>query len=309
MQDWWQATFPQGKQYLTISDACGYPVKIAYGEKGKGKPLFLLHGVGSWSYNWRNSVEALSKYFRVICFDAKGFGFSEKPLYRQEIPGHQAIEFERIICQLCDEPVIIVAESLGALISLAIAQNNPQLIASMVVINLPVFAEDLPHWGMKALSMAPLEVIKVIDYLRLTYWFAPLVRKLIETERREVLFDPSILTKKDIYWITYPFIKIPGTLSKAAEELQIAAQEINKSRTNKGSWLTQIQDKLHLINSPVLILWGEYDSWFPPSHGEKLNQYLPNSKLQIIPKCGHDASTGATKIINQAVIDFLIKKI
>ncbi|MEM7553451.1 MAG: alpha/beta hydrolase [Cyanobacteria bacterium P01_A01_bin.84] len=305
MQDWWQETFPQGKQYLTITDASGYPVRIAYGEKGTGKPLFLLHGVGSWSYNWRNSIEPLSKYFRVICFDAKGFGFSEKSVYRQEIPGHQAIEFERIISQLCDEPVVIVAESLGALISLAIAQNNPQLIASLIAINVPIFADGLPHWGMQVLSGTPLELVKVIDYLRLTYWFAPLVKKLIERERREVLFDPSILTKTDIHWITYPFIEIPGTLSKAAEELQIAAREISNSKVNQSSWLTQIQNKLHLISSPTLILWGEYDSWFPVSHGKKLNQCLPNSLLQIIPDCRHDASTGAAKIVNQAVINFI----
>lgn len=77
MKDWWQATFPKGRQTLIITDAKGYPVQISYGEKGRGKPLILLHGMGSWSYNWRHSVTELSKYFRVICFDAKGFGFSE----------------------------------------------------------------------------------------------------------------------------------------------------------------------------------------------------------------------------------------
>ncbi|MBV9389528.1 MAG: alpha/beta hydrolase, partial [Chroococcidiopsidaceae cyanobacterium CP_BM_ER_R8_30] len=39
MQDWWQATFPQGRQTLEIPDASGQPVSIAYGEKGQGKPL------------------------------------------------------------------------------------------------------------------------------------------------------------------------------------------------------------------------------------------------------------------------------
>jgi pimeloyl-ACP methyl ester carboxylesterase len=76
MKNWWQFHFPQGQQNIIITDAYGYPVKIAYGEKGTGKPLILLHGLGSWSYNWRYSIEPLSKYFRVICFDAKGYGFS-----------------------------------------------------------------------------------------------------------------------------------------------------------------------------------------------------------------------------------------
>ena len=93
MQDWWSTTFPKGRQTVTITDANGYPVKIAYGEKGKGKPLFLVHGIGSWSYGWRHNIDRLSQHFRVICFDAKGHGFSDRPLYAEQV-GHQIIEIK-----------------------------------------------------------------------------------------------------------------------------------------------------------------------------------------------------------------------
>ena len=305
MQDWWQKTFPKGRQYLTVTDASGYPVQVAYGEKGVGKPLILLHGVGSWSYNWRNSVEPLSKHFRVICFDAKGFGFSEKPQHRREVEGHQAIEFERIIKELCHESVTIVAESLGALIALALAQEHPQIIGRLVVVNVPIFAERLPHWGMRLFSHTPLEIIQIIDNLRLTYLFAPLIREIIAMERREVLFDPSILTPEDIYWITYPFIEFPGTLIKAAEELKIADREIENCKLHKTGLLSKIQNKLKSINCPTLILWAEQDTWFPLAHGYKLNQCLSNSQLKVLKNCRHDASSGASKVVNQAIIEFL----
>lgn len=305
MKDWWQATFPKGRQSLIITDAKGYPVQIAYGEKGIGKPLIFLHGMGSWSYNWRNSIAPLSKYFRVICFDAKGYGFSEKPLSRREDNGHQVIELERIIQALCDEPPVIVAESLGALVALALAQENPQLIGRLVVVNAPIFAEQLPHWAMSLLAHAPLEIVQTIDSLRLAYLLAPVVREIMAIERRGVLFDPSILTQEDVYWITYPFIELPGTLVKVAEELQIAAREIENFQENKPNMLSKIQNNLDAIRCPTLILWGEQDSWFPASHGEKLHQRLLNSRLQILSNCCHDASTGAFKVVNAAIIEFL----
>jgi pimeloyl-ACP methyl ester carboxylesterase len=305
MKDWWQATFPQGRQSLIITDAQGYPVKIAYGEKGTGKPLILLHGMGSWSYNWRYSIAPLSKHFRVICFDAKGYGFSEKPSLRREHNGHQVIELERIIQGLCDEPPVIVAESLGALVSLALAQENPQLIARLVVINAPIFAERLPHWAMWLLAQMPLEILHTIDSLRLAYLFAPLVREVMARERRGVLFDPSILTQEDVYWITYPFIELPGTLVKVAEELQIAAREIERLQANQPNMLSKIQNNLSNIECPTLILWGDQDSWFPASHGEKLHQYLPNSKFQILDNCCHDASTGSSEVVNASILKFL----
>ncbi|MBW4635221.1 MAG: alpha/beta hydrolase [Iphinoe sp. HA4291-MV1] len=305
MKDWWQATFPNGRQSLTITDANGYPVKIAYGEKGTGKPLFLLHGVGSWSYNWRHSVQLLSKHFRVICFDAKGYGFSEKPVFRREQNGHQIIEFERIILSLCDEPVVVVGESLGALVALGLAQANSQLIARLVVLNVPIFPQRLPHWGMWLLSQIPLEIVQAIDSSRLAHLLAPLVREIMAIERRGVLYDPSILTQEDVYWITYPYTKIPGTLAKVAEELQIAAREIEHLQTNKPSLISKIQNNLSAIRCPTLILWGEHDTWFPASDGEKLRQRLPDAKLQILPNCCHDASTGASEAVNTAILHFL----
>ena len=305
MKDWWQATFPKGRQSLVITDANGYPVKIAYGEKGTGKPLFLLHGVGSWSYNWRHSVEPLSEHFRVICFDAKGYGFSEKPVFRREQSGHQIIELERVILSLCDEPVVLVAESLGALIALGLAQANPQLIARLVLVNVPIFPQQLPHWGMWLLSQLPLEIVQAIDSSRLAHLFAPLVREIMAIERRGVLYDPSILTQDDVYWITYPYTEIPGTLTKVAEELQIAAREIEHLQTDKPSFISKLQNNLGAIKCPTLILWGEHDSWFPSSDGEKLRQRLPDAKLQILPNCHHDASTGASEAVNAAILNFL----
>lgn len=305
MRDWWRTNFPLGKQSLTIADANGYPVKIAYGEVGSGKPLFLLHGIGSWSYNWRNSIKPLSKYFRVICFDAKGYGFSDKPILRREQQGHQVTELARVIRTLCNEPAIIVAESLGALVALAASQKYPQLIARLIVVNVPIFAKRLPHWGMSLLSQIPIEVIQAIDTSRLSYLFAPLVREIMAIERRSVLYDPSTLTPEDVYWITYPYIEFPGTLTKVAEELKIAAQEIELARTNKPNWLTNTQNNLSKINCPTLILWGKQDSWFPASDGKKLQECIPNSFLNIIPNCCHDASFGASAIINKTAVRFL----
>lgn len=305
MNDWWQATFPKGRQNLTITDANGYPVQIAYGEKGTGQPLFFLHGMGSWSYNWRSSIAPLSKYFRVICFDAKGYGFSEKPVSRREKSGHQIIELERIIRALSDEPAVIVAESLGAVIALALAEENPQLIARLVVLNVPIFPQRLPHWGMSVLSQIPLEILQTIDNLRLAHLFAPLLREVMAIERRGVLFDPSILTQEDVYWMTYPLIEFPGTLVKIAEELQLAAREIEHLQANQPNMLSLIQNNLGKIQSPTLILWGEQDSWFPASDGEKLRQRLCEAQLQILPNCCHDASSGAAQAVNTAIIKFL----
>ena len=173
------------------------------------------------------------------------------------------------------------------------------------MVNVPLFPDRLPHWGMMLLSQLPLELVQAIDKARLTYFLAPLIREIMRIERRSVLFDPSILTEEDVYWISYPLVEFPGAIAKVAENLQIAAWEIEQLQANKPNLISKIQKNLSGIKCPTLILWGEQDTWYPPSDGEILRSLIPNSQLKILPSCGHDASSGCSSTVNAAIVEFL----
>jgi len=304
MHDWWQSTFPKGRQSLTILDANDTPVKIAYGEMGEGPPLVLVHGIGVWSYYWRHNLEALAQHHRVICFDAKGYGFSDRPLAPEPV-GHQVVELARITEALCDRPAIFVAESLGALTILGLAVEYPHLCDRLVTINVPIFPQELPSWGMKLLSQLPLGLIRMADTARLPRTFAPTARWLAEIARRDVVIDPSAITPEEVYWATYPYIEFPYTLTKFAEDLQIGLQQIDNLIKGKPSYIRTIQQGLSGVVAPTLVLWAAGDTWFPPRDGEKLHQHLPHSEFVIIPNCGHQAAAGRPKEVNEAILKFL----
>ncbi len=304
IKDWWKNTFPNGRQTLTITDASGYPVKIAYGEKGIGKPLILVHGIGSWSYGWRHNIDKLARYFRVICFDAKGHGYSDKPTYSEQL-GHQAVEMERIINALCDEPAVVVAQSLGALTTLAIAEKAPDLFARLVLINVPVFPKQLPSIWMRFLAGLPLELVRIVDSLRLSNLLAPILLQIVSLGRHEVVVDPAQITEEEVYWITYPYITFPNTITKTTEDLQHAAQEIERLLNYQPNLISNIQNDLGKIVCPTLILWGEQDQWFPVANATKLQANLPGSFLKTLPNCGHDAAGGSPEAVNAAILEFL----
>lgn len=302
--DWWQRTFPKGRQTLVIEDAGGERVAIAYGEKGTGRPLILLHGIGSWSYSWRYCVEPLSQQFRVICVDAKGHGYSQSS-FKGDSKGHQIIELERIVRSLTDEPAILVGESMGALIALAMVGNTPELCDRLVLINIPIFPKQLPSLGMRLLSAFPLDVVKLADQMQLVRPFAPLVREVTRIARREVVHDPSKITVEEIYWLTYPYVEFPGTITRFAADLQQAAEEINAYLKHNDGLIAQIQQRFDRVTCPTLILWGECDRWFPVEDGKQLQARLPNAQLQVIPNCGHNASGCSPDAVNEAILAFL----
>ena len=56
-------------------------VRIRYVEQGVGEPVVLVHGQGGSLDSWRDSgaIDALSKHYRVVALDQRGFGKSDKP--------------------------------------------------------------------------------------------------------------------------------------------------------------------------------------------------------------------------------------
>jgi haloalkane dehalogenase len=304
MHDWWQTTFPRGQQQLEILDANQQSVTIAYGEVGTGQPIVLAHGIASWSYAWRHVIPLLAPSGRVICFDAKGSGFSDKPRLPEK-SNHRVVELVRVIQALCDRPAVVVAESLGALVALAVAETNPDLIDRLVVINVPIFAQCLPNWGMQLLADLPAEWVEFLDDWRVPKLASPLIRSLVYALRGEVIADPASVTWEEMYWTTYPQLELPGTVIKLAEEFRVAAREIDQAERGTGGLLQNVREQLDHIRCPVLILWSDSDRWFPVEHGERLRDRIPKACLTVIPNCGHYAAGGQPAFVASQILNFL----
>ena len=64
-------------------------------------------------------------------------------------------------------------------------------------------------------------------------------------------------------------------------------------------------DRLSLIQSPALVLWGENDEWIPVEDSEKFKAHLNNIKIVIMPKTGHIPMEERPKESVAIALDFL----
>lgn len=89
-------------------------VKIRYIDRGKGEPIVLLHGGTSNLESWvsRGVVANLEKDFRVIAFDARGHGKSDKPRDPAAYGQQQALDVVRLLDELQIERAHLVGFSL-----------------------------------------------------------------------------------------------------------------------------------------------------------------------------------------------------
>ncbi|HWT06078.1 MAG TPA: alpha/beta fold hydrolase, partial [Xanthomonadales bacterium] len=104
-------------------------------EAGSGSPVLLVHGiyVGASSYEFRKVFALLARRHRVVAFDLIGCGLSDKPKlsYNADLFVEQIVD---ALGAFADEPVAVVASSLGAAFAIRAATRAHDRIARLAAI-------------------------------------------------------------------------------------------------------------------------------------------------------------------------------
>jgi pimeloyl-ACP methyl ester carboxylesterase len=49
----------------------------------------------------------------------------------------------------------------------------------------------------------------------------------------------------------------------------------------------EFEPMLASVETPVRILWGEFDAWLDPTIGERLSGRIPTATFETVPEAGH----------------------
>lgn len=111
-------------------------ISIHYIERGSGYPVILLHGntgsVESWMEN--GIFQELAEQYRVIAFDARGHGKSDKPHDVAAYGNEMSQDIIRLIDHLKIEKAHIIASSMGVRVFGKLMPAYPDRFVSAVLI-------------------------------------------------------------------------------------------------------------------------------------------------------------------------------
>ncbi len=108
---------------------------VSYREAGAGPALVLLHGIGSQSGSWVYQLAALGSRFRVLAWDAPGYGESEPLAGEAPAADDYAGSLAALLDGLGVEHAVLVGSSLGALVAGAFAARWPRRATGLVLLN------------------------------------------------------------------------------------------------------------------------------------------------------------------------------
>ena len=107
-------------------------VNLFYESNGEGPTVIQVHGAGIGRHNWSALTPLVSKHFRVIDYDARGFGDSDAPVqaYSMEL---WADDLAGLMHELGIERAHIHGTSMGGMVSMVFAAKYPELVDRLIL--------------------------------------------------------------------------------------------------------------------------------------------------------------------------------
>jgi pimeloyl-ACP methyl ester carboxylesterase len=248
--------------------------QLHYEEYGTGKPLILVHGLGSSTLDWEYQVPELSKHYRVISLDVRGHGRSDKPREKYSIAGF-AEDVAALIEHLNLPPVHLVGISMGGMIGFQVAVDYPHLLKSLTIVNS----------GPEVKIKRPKDALMVAQRWTLS--------RLLSLE---------VIGKK-----------LGRLLFPKAEQVELRLKvERRWPMNDKRAYLASldaiigwgVRERLARITCPTLVVTADHD-YTPVAVKQAYVDELPNARLLVVEDSRHATPMDQPAFFNAQLLAFL----
>lgn len=254
-------------------------ITLAYGDRGKGLPLILIHGFPLCRKMWRPQVERLAKAgCRVITPDLRGFGESALPSDGAVSMDVYAGDIVALMDHLGIDKAVVAGMSMGGYVLLNLLERYPERVAAPIFIVTKAGGDD-DAGKAKRTSLAEACLAQGIQPV------AEVFRNLLFAP--ETLKDNPELVGEVLSWIN-------ATAPQGAAAALIAMRERKDYAALLGGF-----------NQPALVIGADQDQAIPPENSHIIAEGLPDAELCILHGGGHMVNMEQPEAFNETILEFL----
>lgn len=281
-------------------------VKFHYVECGdpKGMIVILLHGFPSCWISWHHQIPTLSKYFRVIAVDLKGFGDSDKPSarksYRVENLVNELAVFLSMLGVDDQNKCHVIGHDLGALLGWYLVHLWPNCVSKFVAISCPhpnVHWEYLPpssFFNKNWICFSQLPYLPEMDALQSDLKIINQCYQHLSKNK-----ESDDLSYIDAY--KYTFSRTEDWTGAINYFRNLPFYRI-EPRSNNDS-LNKEEDMLQV---PCLLITGSKDVSVQLESFIKSTEFLKTSSVRIIDNASHFPHQEQPKVVNDLLTSYLV---
>ena len=239
---------------------------------GTGEPaLLFIHYWGGSARTWSGVTSRLSKDYRCVAYDQRGWGSSDAPSEGYSI-GDLARDARQIIHALQIDRYVLVGHSMGGKVAQLLASQRPEGLEGLVLV-----------------APAP-----------------PTPQSIPEPARQQQLhaYDNRENAMQALAFLT---VRMP-TIDL---QEQIISDNLAGSPQAKLAWPTSsayedISAQVKDITVPTLVVAGEQDRQDPlEQHRREVLPRIPEAKLTVIPQSGHLVPIDQPEQLASAIRNFV----
>ena len=251
-------------------------INMYYEIHGDGEPIILANGIFMNTTSWFGQTPAFSNHYKVIVYDMRGQGQTDKPDGDYSFELH-ADDQKALLDHLGIDKVHHIGISYGAELGLLFALQYPERLHSLVLSNCVSYIGPLLD---KISNLWRYACVKNDPEM---FYHATVPFNFSETfiANNKAFFDVAL--------DRYKQLDLPSFIN-----LLDAFQKLN------------VTERLAEITTPTLILGGKKDVLKPPKpYSYLLNEKIKNSKMALIDDAGHALTHEKPEEFNSEVLEFL----
>ncbi len=253
--------------------------RIHYEVTGKpgATPVLMIQGLGASKNAWNLQRIAMATRFRIISFDNRGAGRSDKPTvpFTLEQMAEDAIA---VLDAAGIETAHVVGASMGGVISQIVAVKYAHRVRSLTLVctacrNHPWRQELLQSWAKTAEEKGMIEVGK---------------------EAAQWVMSPRSFRR------LVPAFTWMGPLAALRPRHSFVSQIHAILNTRED-----LVDQLSTITAPTMVIVGNQDILTPRGDSEEIAERIPNAELVVISGAAHGLMMEHSSTFNKILIEFL----
>jgi len=249
-------------------------VSLRYAVEGAGKPVVLIHEMGGTMESWSLVAPILATQRRVVRYDTRGAGFSEKI----RVPLTIDTMTDDLIALLdglgITDKVALVGTAVGGAIALHTAFVCPDRVAAVIVTS--------PATSLRASAREA-------------------VLALVERFEREGVRTAFSASAENGY---PPALRGDTAKFDAWRARWLANDPASFGAIYRMLAGMDLSPEFAAIKCPVLVVGGEFDRGRPPSVVEPIAKAIPGAKFKVLPT-GHFAGWQTPELVAGAISEFL----
>ncbi len=251
-------------------------IRIYYEQHGEAGPhLVLINGLGTSTWLWEKNIPALAKHFRVLAFDNRGAGYSDKPPGPYSI-AQMSADLTGLMEYLGISRAHILGVSMGGYVAQEFALTHPEMVDRLVLV-----------------ATGPGSSVQV-----------PMSAEVLELLMKPSLGDGDLIRQKFRLAFTEAFLEKEMSHLVGLRLATPQPPEAYLAQARAGAAFDRYRD-LPAIAAPCLIVAATGDVVVPVENARILAGRIPNSQLKIYQGFAHQFIVENAREFNRDLIQFL----